>query len=245
MKLTKDKFLIILLFVSIILSYAVYLIPDKDYVGYLGKEDCLFENLTAVFFLVASVICFIICRAHFNIFILLLGLLLFTGFGEEISWGQRIFNFETPESMKKINVQKEFTIHNIVYFNSVDFNMQTKTGISRFLTINFLFKVFWFVYGVLIPLAFLFNKSFAAIANKIRFPVPKISFGIFFLFNYFIMKLLELHLSQFSLLLDYCRTNGEIYECLAALIFMIICYDFYKQRTNFDIKPKLKEKITV
>jgi len=239
MKLTKDKFLIILLFVSISISYAVYLIPDKQFVGYLGKEDCLFENLTAVFFFVASVICFIICRVHFNVFILLLGLLLFTGFGEEISWGQRIFNFETPEGLKKINVQKEFTIHNIVYFNSVDFNMKTKTGISRFLTINFLFKVFWFIYGILIPLAYILNKSFAKIANKLRFPVPKISFGIFFLFNYLIMKLLELHLSPFSQLLDYCRTDGEIYECEAALIFMIICYDFYRRRYNIEIKSKL------
>jgi len=239
MKITKDKFLIILLFVSISLSYAVYLIPDKQFVGYLGKEDCLFENLTALFFLVASVICFIICRVHFNIFILLLGLLLFTGFGEEISWGQRIFNFETPEAMKKINVQKEFTIHNIVYFNSVDYNMKTKTGINRFLTVNFLFKVFWFIYGILIPLAYLLNKSFAKIANKLRFPVPKISFGVFFLFNYLIMKILELYLSPFSQLLDYCRTNGEIYECEAALIFMIICYDFYRQRYNVEKKSKL------
>jgi len=239
MKITKDKFLIILLFVSISLSYAVYLIPDKQFVGYLGKEDCLFENLTALFFLVASVICFIICRVHFNIFILLLGLLLFTGFGEEISWGQRIFNFETPEAMKKINVQKEFTIHNIVYFNSVDYNMKTKTGINRFLTVNFLFKVFWFIYGILIPLAYLLNKSFAKKANKLRFPVPKISFGVFFLFNYLIMKILELYLSPFSQLLDYCRTNGEIYECEAALIFMIICYDFYRQRYNVEKKSKL------
>ncbi len=33
--------------------------------------------------------------------------------GEEISWGQRIFNIETPENYKKINVQDETTIHNL------------------------------------------------------------------------------------------------------------------------------------
>jgi hypothetical protein len=84
------------------------------------------------------------------------------------------------------------------------------------------------------PLAYLLNKPFAKIANKLRFPVPKISFGVFFLFNYLIMKILELYLSPFSQLLDYCRTNGEIYECEAALIFMIICYDFYRQRYNVE-----------
>lgn len=32
---------------------------------------------------------------------------------EEIAWGQWFFGFETPSALKKINVQGEFTIHNI------------------------------------------------------------------------------------------------------------------------------------
>jgi len=232
----EDKLLLILLFISISISYAVYLIPNKELIGYLGKEDCLFENLTAIFFLVASGICLRNYIDNFNIFFLLLAILFFVGFGEEISWGQRLFDFATPESLRKINVQKEFTIHNIVYLNSVDLNQQTKTGMSRFLSVNFLFKVFWFIYGILIPLAFLLNKSFAKIANKLRFPVPKISIGIFFLFNYIIMKTLEFYLTPFSQLLDYCRTNGEIYECGAALVFMILSYDFYKRRNSMFLK---------
>ena len=34
--------------------------------------------------------------------------------GEEISWGQRIFGLETPESLKAMNKQNEITVHNIV-----------------------------------------------------------------------------------------------------------------------------------
>ena len=33
--------------------------------------------------------------------------------GEEISWGQRLFAFPTPEPLAAINVQSEFTLHNI------------------------------------------------------------------------------------------------------------------------------------
>ena len=33
--------------------------------------------------------------------------------GEEISWGQRIFGWQTPESMEQINGQGETTLHNI------------------------------------------------------------------------------------------------------------------------------------
>ena len=33
--------------------------------------------------------------------------------GEEISWGQRIFDFETPDFLMHLNVQNEFNVHNI------------------------------------------------------------------------------------------------------------------------------------
>jgi hypothetical protein len=33
--------------------------------------------------------------------------------GEEISWGQRILHFQTPEELRKINRQEEANIHNI------------------------------------------------------------------------------------------------------------------------------------
>ena len=33
--------------------------------------------------------------------------------GEEISWGQRIFGFATPDFLMHLNEQKEFTVHNI------------------------------------------------------------------------------------------------------------------------------------
>ena len=34
--------------------------------------------------------------------------------GEEISWGQRLFGFETPESLKSINHQNETNLHNLM-----------------------------------------------------------------------------------------------------------------------------------
>lgn len=40
-------------------------------------------------------------------------MMLFVGF-EEISWAQRILGFETPDSLKSINIQGEFNVHNIV-----------------------------------------------------------------------------------------------------------------------------------
>lgn len=33
--------------------------------------------------------------------------------GEEISWGQRILGFETPDALREVNRQDEFTLHNV------------------------------------------------------------------------------------------------------------------------------------
>ena len=40
-------------------------------------------------------------------------LLMFVFMGEEISWGQRILGFGTPEVLMEINHQQEFNLHNI------------------------------------------------------------------------------------------------------------------------------------
>jgi len=41
------------------------------------------------------------------------GLLFCIAAGEEMSWGQRWLGYATPEVIKEVNVQQEFTIHNI------------------------------------------------------------------------------------------------------------------------------------
>lgn len=48
-----------------------------------------------------------------------LGLMCVLMFGEETSWGQRIFEFSTPPAVARINFQNELTIHNLVYFQPV------------------------------------------------------------------------------------------------------------------------------
>ena len=48
---------------------------------------------------------------------------LLVGALEEISWGQRIFNWGTPESLGSINAQGETTIHNLGDVDSVIFSL--------------------------------------------------------------------------------------------------------------------------
>jgi hypothetical protein len=46
-------------------------------------------------------------------YLALLGFFCFACAGEEISWGQRVFGFETPERVAARNEQNEFNLHNL------------------------------------------------------------------------------------------------------------------------------------
>jgi hypothetical protein len=41
--------------------------------------------------------------------------------GEELSWGQRLFNVTTPETLATANRQQELNVHNLVEVESTDF----------------------------------------------------------------------------------------------------------------------------
>ena len=81
------------------------------------SEDGLVENLTAVWFLLAGLLLFataLVERSFFRRCIYILGGLAMTFVcGEEISWGQRIFGFATPDFLMGLNTKEEFNVHNI------------------------------------------------------------------------------------------------------------------------------------
>lgn len=92
---------------------------QEAFMDYL-KEDGLAENLTVLFLLGASGIA--IYRAFhppvtgkgFYLFTwIMLAVLFFFAAGEEISWGQRIFNFETTGIFESSNLQHETNLHNL------------------------------------------------------------------------------------------------------------------------------------
>ena len=84
----------------------------------LTLEDGLVENLTAVWFLLAGLLLFataLVERSFFRRCIYILGGMAMMFFsGEEISWGQRIFGFATPDFLMGLNSQGEFNVHNTV-----------------------------------------------------------------------------------------------------------------------------------
>lgn len=100
-----------------------YYIEPELYKNYT-TEDGLVENLTAISYFVAAILTILLSRqpkywarslwlqrAFQGLFILAGAALMLVG-AEEISWGQRIIGFETPESIAIINRQSEVNLHN-------------------------------------------------------------------------------------------------------------------------------------
>lgn len=150
-----------------------------------GAEDYVIENLTAIFFLISSIGFFITAlkstylkkqntnMAYFMI--IAWAILMFIFFGEEISWGQRIFNFNTPDSLMEVNLQGEFNIHNIGIVDTA------LGGKYRYLSIMMLLT------GVIFPLTALTSWG-KKIFQKFNYPICPLQFMLFFLGSYIFGK---------------------------------------------------------
>jgi hypothetical protein len=153
--------------------------------------------------------------------------LFFVGAGEEISWGQHLMHFNTPNYLNKVNVQNEFNIHNIEAFNTGNFDGSKKTGFNRLLEINFLFRLFCLFYGIIIPFLMIQSKKINDFIHYIKMPTPKLTVGIFFMINWFIYKLVLMVLPR-GYDIEYYSTSSEIFECVQSFIFLCISYEYYR-----------------
>jgi hypothetical protein len=127
----------------------------------LTKEDGIFEYATAVFYVVAATI-FVVksfdCRRRLSktwMWLIAAGFIFIAG--EEISWGQRIFDYSV-ESVESVSTQEEFNVHNLKWL--VEFRPARIQSI-----ISLLFGVVLPVFLIARPLHLFITRTFA-------FPLP-------------------------------------------------------------------------
>lgn len=162
-----------------------------------AREDGIFESLSALYFLGSGVLFLVTWvrdnkrprpRAHRGLRALSylgLALLLFVCAGEEISWGQRILGFESPEAVRAINVQGEVTLHNLAIFQGEE-SLLPVTPAQVFIG-------FTLAFGLLVPLLSRVSvparNLFGAIAPIVPLPIGAL-FGANYLFQKLILVLL-------------------------------------------------------
>lgn len=141
-----------------------------------------------------------------------LALLFLFGAGEEISWGQRILSFETPEAIAEANKQEEFNAHNLAAWQNTDF-----------LNANTLFDAFWFLFAVFTPAVAIIAPSFKQFAGR-YIPIVYWGLGLLFLYNYLWAKLAKV-IYQAAYTFDritLTQAVQEIKESNYAVIFILV-----------------------
>ncbi len=170
-----DQGLMALIGFLLVLTVGIYLISTDYFSLRFAAEDGLVEYGTAIALFVA---CLILIRNGLGMrgratklamgLTFFYALAFFFGAGEEISWGQRIFGWETSEAMKAINRQDETTIHNI----EIGGVALTKHLFGPVLTVTIL------LYLAVLPFLYPRSAFVSGFVNKIALPVPGVRHAV-------------------------------------------------------------------
>lgn len=220
-KTIKSKFFYICIALYIITSYQVLTFSNKIGAFFLS-EDHYFENIGAASFFLASMIFFYgfwkirTVRSVDKIFIvkklafLILALLFFFAAGEEISWGQRIFNVQTPDALNAINNQGEITVHNIPVA-------------GREIPFETMFDLLWLFFAVIVPFSSLYKPVYEQLSRFL--PITHWGIGVLFVLNYLwakVAKLFYVDKYVFDLVsLPFVQAVQEIKESNYSLLFAL------------------------
>lgn len=101
------------------LMFSIIKLWPFDFFKKIVQEDNFVENTQFFVVLISSIISFLIAKYFikinkiFFILYLIFTIILFLIAGDEISWGQRILNYKTPQKIEIQNTQNELTFHNL------------------------------------------------------------------------------------------------------------------------------------
>jgi hypothetical protein len=213
-------------FVVISLSFALTLLPRETF-DTLLHEDGFVESVGAIGMLCAAVFFatgFLRSRRAARAdgtrrllpwAYLGLAVLFFFAAGEEISWGQRIFGWGTPEALELANGQDETNLHNLG---------PLQEG-SPWLRTNALFAYFWLSFAVAVPVAvFLSDRVRRRLDGLI--PILPVLMAPLFIYNQIASEVIErgLPTSLYHGTARIATTVTEIRETNFAILFAVAAY---------------------
>lgn len=164
---------------------------------HLGRENGVFENIGTFLFLVASANflltfirsygqkhAFLGISTRGNVYFGMLALLMFVCFGEEISWGQSIWSWETPTWLASQNAQGETNLHNLWLFHGTNPDGSKKSWIALMLNMGRLLALFSLLYCILVPLAAKLSGRIRDLLAWTGVPIPSLAIGGLFIVVY-------------------------------------------------------------
>jgi hypothetical protein len=182
----------------------------------LLREDGPLENLATISTFIASVffsLAYFRYKSDRPYLFLFFSLLLLLVFFEEISWGQRFFDIETPDTFSRFNAQNEINLHN---YNPI------------YKYVNGVVYVCLDLYLIGVPLLLFIIKRFRCLLLRFKIPIPSpatafLAFLNYLLFKYFFEGFLNHHGNLGQGEINY----GEMFETgieLTLLFFAFECF---------------------
>jgi len=205
---------------------------DVDYGQIITYEDGLFENLTAIFYLIAFVLSLLasIKNRRFKLAIIWV-FLSFVFLGEETSWFQRIFNYSVP-LVEDANVQNEFNIHNIEIFQGGGLSDGSFNWKALFKSQN-LFRIGFFGYFLILPL--LANIKFIGrILKKIGYIKPDLLFVITLLIVFITSLVLTVFSSEQKMQSSIAETREMLYAFFMMIYVISYIWNYRKQFKSLE-----------
>jgi hypothetical protein len=170
-------------------------------------EDGPIEWLTVVGLVLAAGICFyrigILRPFRSKIFLLSLlfqGIVFLFGAGEEISWGQRIFDVQSGAFFQQHNSQGETNIHNLILSGK---------SVNR-LIFGTVLGIFIALYFIALPLLYRRVEQVKFWVNELALPLPRLEYTVLYLVIFGLTQLIDGHRS------------GEILEFSGVWVFVMV-----------------------
>ncbi len=189
------KVVILALFVIVLAGYAFMAVKFPLAYIWATYEDLLGEWAQTYFFLAAAILSVLVALRdrRYRWFFALLAVACSYVVLEEISWGQRIFGYSTPDFLKSRNLQGEANLHNLF---TGPHNTLLKDLISLAVSLALI------GYGLIYPLLRTFKWKIALWADRIGIAAPPLVLWPFFtVAAYFELKPLSFNEAEIAELL--------------------------------------------
>ncbi|MEN8265356.1 MAG: hypothetical protein ABFR82_18070 [Nitrospirota bacterium] len=216
-KNTTEYIVLISIFASVLSVPILNSVNPEFLINVYCPEDGPIENLTVFALLCGAVVCLkrlLKLKSNKQPLFLLVTLFFFLmflfGAGEEVSWGQRIFNIESPEFFKKFNEQGETNIHNLA-FGGIEVNIVVFSKMLGIILCAYIF---------ILPYLYRKKQQVKEIVDSFGIPLPMpyqgISIIVLFILTDHIFpstcELLELGGSFLLVLMVAYPYNREIFQ---------------------------------
>lgn len=203
----QDRWGYLVLAIMGIVSVIIGLVDEAVFNERFANEDGIVENFTTLALLGVSVVCVtrLLRQGKLRNKMWLVGttvfaILFFFAAGEEISWGQRIFGWETSEYFMERNAQQETNLHNLV----VGETKLNKLIFSQMLSIAMA------VYLLMVPLLYRRVNWIRSILDRFAVPVVHVHHALSFI------------LLTLVVLVIPAERKWEVYELGFGIVFLLI-----------------------